>query len=129
MPGEVEQRTRAQRLRDGIDLDATTWAQVVAAARSLGLDEGHGAAGACGFACGAGASPARARRTALASARTWSGVVPQQPPRRRAPASRNRRWISQIIFGCVSENRSPLLSRSFFESANRSPRMSASFIP
>src|SRR5262249_1881738 len=28
MPGEIEERTRAQRLRDGIDLDATTWAQL-----------------------------------------------------------------------------------------------------
>ena len=46
-----------------------------------------------------------------------------------APASRKRRWMSQIIAGWVSEKRSPLFSRSFFESLNRSPRMSASFIP
>ena len=31
--------------------------------------------------------------------------------------------------GCVSEKMSPLLSRSFFESANRLVRMSASVIP
>jgi uncharacterized oxidoreductase len=39
MPGEVEERARAQRLRDGIDVDATTWAQIVDTARGLGLDE------------------------------------------------------------------------------------------
>jgi uncharacterized oxidoreductase len=38
MPGEPEARTRARRLRDGIDLDETTWGQIVAAARSLGID-------------------------------------------------------------------------------------------
>ena len=32
--------------------------------------------------------------------------------------------MSPIISGCVSEKRSPLLSRSFFASAKRSPRMS-----
>ena len=46
-----------------------------------------------------------------------------------APASRKRRWMSQIILGWVSEKMSPLFSRSFFESRKRSPRMSASFIP
>ena len=46
-----------------------------------------------------------------------------------APASRKRRWMSQIISGCVSEKRSPLFSRSFFASVKRSPRMSASFMP
>ena len=46
-----------------------------------------------------------------------------------APASRKRRWMSQIICGCVSEKRSPLLRRSFFESAKRAARMSSSFIP
>src|SRR5262245_54523304 len=44
MPGEIEERTRAQRLRDGIDIDTTTWSQVVDTARGLGLDEGHWAA-------------------------------------------------------------------------------------
>jgi uncharacterized oxidoreductase len=44
MPGEVEERTRAQRLRDGIDVDATTWSQVVDTARGLGLDDKHWAA-------------------------------------------------------------------------------------
>ena len=46
-----------------------------------------------------------------------------------APASRKRRWMSQIIFGCVSEKRSPLFSRSLVESLKRSPRMSASVMP
>ena len=44
MPGEVEERTKAQRLRDGIDIDATTWSQVVDTARGLGLGEEHWAA-------------------------------------------------------------------------------------
>ena len=39
MPGEIEERTRVQRLRDGIDLDATTWNQIIEAARSVGLEE------------------------------------------------------------------------------------------
>jgi uncharacterized oxidoreductase len=37
MPGEVEERTRARRLREGIDLDETTWGQIQATARSVGL--------------------------------------------------------------------------------------------
>jgi uncharacterized oxidoreductase len=37
MPGEIEERTRAQRLRDGITLDETTWGQILEAARSVGL--------------------------------------------------------------------------------------------
>ena len=37
MPGEPETRSRAQRLRDGIDLDDTTWGQITATARSLGV--------------------------------------------------------------------------------------------
>ncbi len=37
MPGEIEERTRAQRLRDGIDIDATTWAQIGEAAKSVGV--------------------------------------------------------------------------------------------
>jgi uncharacterized oxidoreductase len=41
MPGEIEERTRGQRLRDGIDLDATTWSQIVDTARGLGLAEVH----------------------------------------------------------------------------------------
>ena len=43
-----------------------------------------------------------------------------------APASRNRRWMSPIISGLVSENRSPLFRRLFVASLNRSPRISAS---
>ena len=41
MPGEIEERTKAQRLQDGIDLDATTWSQIVDTARRLGLAEEH----------------------------------------------------------------------------------------
>src|SRR5262245_27892472 len=39
MPGEIEERTKAQRLRDGIDLDETTWSQLRDAARAVGLGE------------------------------------------------------------------------------------------
>jgi uncharacterized oxidoreductase len=37
MPGEVEDRTKVARLRDGIDLDGTTWSQIVEAAASVGV--------------------------------------------------------------------------------------------
>jgi uncharacterized oxidoreductase len=37
MPGEPEARTRAQRVRDGIEIDETTWAQIVGTAESLGV--------------------------------------------------------------------------------------------
>jgi uncharacterized oxidoreductase len=37
MPGEIEERTKARRLRDGIDIDETTWAQILDTARSVGL--------------------------------------------------------------------------------------------
>jgi uncharacterized oxidoreductase len=37
MPGEVEERTKARRLRDGIDLDATTWAQLLDTAQAVGV--------------------------------------------------------------------------------------------
>jgi uncharacterized oxidoreductase len=35
MPGEIEERTRAQRLRDGIDIDETTWSQLLDTARAV----------------------------------------------------------------------------------------------
>src|SRR5262249_15118546 len=35
MPGEVEERTRARRSREGIELDETTWGQIMATCRSL----------------------------------------------------------------------------------------------
>ena len=38
MPGEIEERTRVARLRDGIELDPTTWSQIVAAAGSVGVE-------------------------------------------------------------------------------------------
>ncbi len=39
MPGEIEERTKAQRLREGIEIDATTWAQIAEAAKCVGLSE------------------------------------------------------------------------------------------
>jgi len=36
-PGEVEQRCHAQRSREGIELDDTTWGQIVATAQSVGI--------------------------------------------------------------------------------------------
>jgi uncharacterized oxidoreductase len=38
-PGEPEERTRQQRLAEGIPLPDETWAAIVAAARDLGVDE------------------------------------------------------------------------------------------
>jgi uncharacterized oxidoreductase len=38
MPGEVEERTKARRLREGVPLDDTTWSQVRETARAVGLD-------------------------------------------------------------------------------------------
>jgi hydroxycarboxylate dehydrogenase B len=37
MPGEPEARTRARKLREGIELDDTTWAQIIATGESLGV--------------------------------------------------------------------------------------------
>jgi hydroxycarboxylate dehydrogenase B len=37
MPGEPEARTRVKRVRDGIELDDTTWSQIVAMSQSLGV--------------------------------------------------------------------------------------------
>ena len=37
MPGEIEERTKAQRLRDGIEIDATTWGQLTETAMGLGV--------------------------------------------------------------------------------------------
>lgn len=39
MPGELEQRTRVSRLRDGIALDEKTWNSIVATCRRLDLDD------------------------------------------------------------------------------------------
>lgn len=38
MPGEIEARTKHQRLRDGIELDETTWKSLVDTGKSLGLE-------------------------------------------------------------------------------------------
>jgi uncharacterized oxidoreductase len=38
MPGEIEERTKAQRCRDGIEIDENTWSQLLATARSLGVN-------------------------------------------------------------------------------------------
>jgi uncharacterized oxidoreductase len=37
MPGEPEARSRARKLRDGIEIDDTTWGQIVTTAESLGV--------------------------------------------------------------------------------------------
>jgi LDH2 family malate/lactate/ureidoglycolate dehydrogenase len=37
MPGEPEQQTRARLLADGIELDETTWGNLLAAARERGV--------------------------------------------------------------------------------------------
>jgi uncharacterized oxidoreductase len=39
MPGEIEERTKAQRLRDGIDIDDTTWSQILETSRLVGPSE------------------------------------------------------------------------------------------
>ena len=41
MPGEIEERTKARRRRDGIDIDETTWSQLLETARSVGLESGQ----------------------------------------------------------------------------------------
>jgi uncharacterized oxidoreductase len=38
-PGDVERRTRAQRMRDGVPIDDKTWTDLLEAARSVGLDD------------------------------------------------------------------------------------------
>jgi uncharacterized oxidoreductase len=43
-PGDVERATRARRLAEGIPLDDTTWRDLLAAARSVGLDESRASA-------------------------------------------------------------------------------------
>lgn len=37
MPGEIEERTKAQRTRGGIEIDATTWGQLTETAKGLGV--------------------------------------------------------------------------------------------
>jgi uncharacterized oxidoreductase len=37
MPGEIEERTKAQRLKEGIDIDEMTWSQLLETARGVGL--------------------------------------------------------------------------------------------
>ena len=39
LPGEPELRTKAERLAGGVPLTDETWASIVAAARSVGVDE------------------------------------------------------------------------------------------
>ncbi len=43
-PGDIERRTRAARLADGIPLDEKTWSDLVAAAQSVGIDAERAAA-------------------------------------------------------------------------------------
>ena len=40
MPGEIEEKTKAQRLRDGIELDDITWKSIVDTCRLVGVDPG-----------------------------------------------------------------------------------------
>jgi uncharacterized oxidoreductase len=40
MPGEIEERTKVQRLREGIDIDETTWGQIANTAKSVGVAVG-----------------------------------------------------------------------------------------
>jgi hypothetical protein len=40
VPGEIEQRTKARRLRDGIELDDVTWGLICKTCRELGVDHG-----------------------------------------------------------------------------------------
>ncbi len=40
MPGEIEQRTKVQRLKSGIELDETTWRQICATCRLLNVEHG-----------------------------------------------------------------------------------------
>jgi uncharacterized oxidoreductase len=37
LPGEIEERTRAKRLQDGIEIDDKTWGDILASAESLGM--------------------------------------------------------------------------------------------
>ena len=37
IPGEIEDRTKAKRLRDGIDIDDTTWSQIRDTAKAVGV--------------------------------------------------------------------------------------------
>ena len=39
VPGEPEQRMRAQRSKDGVPLPDDTWASILATAREVGVDE------------------------------------------------------------------------------------------
>lgn len=39
MPGEIEERTKAQRLRDGLEIDETTWKQITDTAAAVGIGE------------------------------------------------------------------------------------------
>jgi uncharacterized oxidoreductase len=45
IPGEPEARTRAARLRDGIDLPDDIWAAIVATARKVGIEPPHNLVG------------------------------------------------------------------------------------
>ena len=37
MPGEIEEKTKAKRLRDGIELDDNTWKSITDTCRSLNV--------------------------------------------------------------------------------------------
>jgi LDH2 family malate/lactate/ureidoglycolate dehydrogenase len=39
MPGEIVERSKTRRVREGIDIDETTWGQITDTARSVGLSD------------------------------------------------------------------------------------------
>lgn len=39
MPGEIEEQTKARRMREGIDIDETTWSQLLETAKAVGLSQ------------------------------------------------------------------------------------------
>ena len=41
MPGEIEERTKARRTRDGIEIDDKTWSQIRDTASAVGLADGQ----------------------------------------------------------------------------------------
>jgi len=44
VPGEPERIAQAERARTGIEVDATTWAEILAAAEAVGLERAEAAA-------------------------------------------------------------------------------------
>ena len=88
LPGDPERRRRVQRGAEGIEIDATTWAQLLDAGRKLGLDDAAMLALAglpAAEAVAAPAAPAVVEETAPAPA-AESAAVPAVEPIAEAPA-------------------------------------------